>query len=225
MFKSVQALLEKLTATCQPSNAFSASFENFKTKNEAIDLLCKKTESGSKKATIQKKYIREKLIEQTFGVTVMMMDCLSKFDDKELYYKVKCTKDDLQQLPCTQLIAHAKAVLALAHEKQEILADYRLSKAVMNELGTTIGLYEHKLDILQLTSVELSAAHNNLDKLFREANHILTHELDQMIVAFEKSHPEFFNEYLSIRKVVECSSWNNTETRDPHSPSAAGAIE
>jgi hypothetical protein len=225
MFNALQTFLEKLTANCQPSGTFSVSVENFKSKKAAIDLLYNKTETGNKRASMHKKYIGEKLVEQTYGVTVMMMDGFTRYKDKGLYDRVACSKEYLWQLNGASLIDHAREVLDLGREKLFILADYQLSKAVMNELESTINLYEQMLYVPVVATGEIKAVHSSLDTLFAEVHHILTHELDLLMVSFEKTHPDFFNEYLDVCRVVEYHISNEKERRDSFSDIAAVSFE
>jgi len=203
MFIAVLTVLQKFIAAWQSSIAFTDSVNQFKNKKTAIDLLRNKSESGSKGVTEQKKIFHDKLAAQTFEIVQVLMAFYKKTNDSVSFHKVKITKTKLEKSRANKLISVAKNALEMAHSCGRAMADYQITQPILDEFTATLTAYEQFVPSPRTTIVERKVALKDLSNLFKDANLILTEQLDLMMVPYEKTNPDFYKEYMNARKVVQ----------------------
>jgi hypothetical protein len=203
MYKAVLTVLEKFNAVWQSSNSFTDSVNQFKTQKTAIDLLRGKAESGSKGVTEQKEKFHDKLIEQTNSLVMILMALFTKNSDSQSFHKVKIAKSDLERFRENKLIAVAKNTLEMARANLRAMTDYQVTEPILTEFATNLAMFENLSTTPRTTIGVRKVALQEMSELFKKANQILIAQLDLMIVAYEKTNPDFYNEYMSARKVVQ----------------------
>ena len=203
MYKAILTVFANFSSSWESSQAFADSVTSFRNKEAAIESLRSKSESRTNGITKEKEIIQEKLVEQTYGIVVILKAYFTKTNNNVSFSKVNSNKSKLERLRENQLVAAAKDTTNIARENLEALADYKITEPIVNELETTISEFESKLSSPRITIGERKVAIKELEGLFKEINAILSDETDRMIVPYEKTDPDFYNAYMNAREVVK----------------------
>lgn len=102
-----------------------------------------------------------------------------------------------------QVLSRCWAIHALATEQLANLADNGITAAKLNAFKKKIEAFEAVQSKPRNRVNKGRAATQQLEVLFRDANTVLNKRLDKLATQFAESAPEFVNEYLSARVVVD----------------------
>jgi hypothetical protein len=93
--------------------------------------------------------------------------------------------------------------LAQAHASE--LADYGYTPETLAAIGTAIEAFQNLIVKPMETIGARKQKTTNLKQLFASLNSTLFDKLDNLIVLFKDSHPDFYNEYRTARNIIQTS--------------------
>ena len=103
--------------------------------------------------------------------------------------------------------------------KKPELATYDLSLDVKAEFESKLNLFASQKTDVKTGRTDKSSARTSLTDLFHEYDHILL-LLDKAMLKFKKTHPEFYQKYVSARVIIDLGGKHggNDDTPPPENP-------
>jgi hypothetical protein len=123
--------------------------------------------------------------------------------DTDLAVKVKASKSEIHKMNEEDLGTYIHMLVETTNGNLKTLADFGVSKEILTEIKTTMEEYKALIgkprSILNTKYVALDA----VDQLFDEGNVLLRNKMDNMMLLYCESNPDFYNGYERARTIVD----------------------
>jgi hypothetical protein len=203
MYQSVENHCEDNSGIIVANVAFQTAFNIFKTKTAAISATEQQIELPLTGIAAGKKTSKQDLCElasDTASLIYAFAEATGNVVLKdEVDYSLSAllkTKDSLLALRCRNI--HDKGV-----ENKDGLEPYGVTTATLANLQNAIAGYTATAPKPRAALSQRNTLQNNLIRLFKETDAVLKEQMDKLIVAFRKSHPDFYNTYFKLREIPD----------------------
>ena len=159
-----------------------------------------RTKTGVAKDKKQKKHRVSSLALRIGGI---LQSYATAIGDFVLYEKVNYSMTDLMNARDTVTADRCRIILTEARAVENLLGDYNLTPAMVTELSGAIDEYVDVLAAPRIAISEGSVSTRNIAGLFRSSDNILKNKLDKMMLSYETTNPDFFQEYQNARIIVD----------------------
>lgn len=198
-------LLKDLFVSNESITGELPSFSNFVSKfnQNCIEIDNLVAKQGVDKSGLKdnKELRREALIVQTLDVSKRMLAYATVEEIATLKTEAKVTDSELRKLADTKLKARAQGIHALALTNTAGLAPYGITPEVTARLLANINAYDTAIPQPKLGINDAKQNTAKLDALFKDNDGQLK-KTDAVIELVKTSHPDFYNSYKNLRKVV-----------------------
>jgi len=179
------------------------------TKNEIDELIQRIAEKNelanadSKAVTANKENVLEGLIQKVVALSGTLQAYGAITGKSVLAEKVKITRSDIIQARETDVEALVKPVTDTARAELDNLADYGVTEPMVTEAETSTDQFNELIGRPRTIRNQAFAAKSALQELMDTAMDMLNNRLDKLMLQFQFSHPEFYDEYLRARTIVD----------------------
>ena len=178
------------------------------TKNQYDELIQRvvekneKTNPNSKGVTRNKDQALLNLTEKVVSLSGILQAYAAFNNDIVLAGKVKFVKSDLIRARETDIEGLINPFIDIAREKIGDLADFSVTEEGIVELETSLDDFKVLIGQPRTIRNQAFAAMTAVDELFDETNDLLKAKLDKLMIRFEFTNPEFYDEYKRARTIV-----------------------
>jgi len=162
--------------------------------------------------TVNKKNLREALIQQLMPVVAALYVFAQEDDDPELEARVDFEISDLRDMRDTELLDAAQNLIDDGNANIGALGDYGIDAAYMTTTGNALGAYSAVIAKPTTAIVTRSVATANMEQIIRQGQDHLNEKMDKMINLWRFSEPDFFNGYFEARKIRNTTPDSEVET-------------
>ena len=220
MFGSVALACDKAAKIWASLVAFVAAYDKFKNSLERIKEFAQKQAEASKGATEFKKYCRQSMCEAAQVIAGAVHSHATENNDVELAAKVDVSLSSLLTGRDRVSAEKCQSIHRLASEKVADLAEQGVTAAKLKSLQTKIDDYTACLQRPRQIISEVKTATAQLEAEIETADQLLADGLDRLVLQFKDSEPEFYNNYLNARVIVDNASGHDSGEATPQ-PKAA----
>ena len=178
------------------------------TKNQYDELIQRvvekdeKTNPNSKGVTRNKDQALLNLTEKVVSLSGILQAYAAFNNDIVLAGKVKFVKSDLIRARETDIEGLINPFIDIAREKIGELADFSVTEEGIVELETSLDDFKVLIGQPRTIRNQAFAAMTAMDELFDKTNDLLKAKLDKLMIRFEFTNPEFYDEYTRARTIV-----------------------
>ena len=180
-----------------------------------IDVQSKK-QADSSGVSLAKKNALLALGDAAYDVTCAVRAYASDNGNDTLAGQVKFSRSQLVRGADKKVIDLAELIRDAADEHVDQLANYGVTQVKVTALTKKIEAFRQAQPLPRQRKTKSSSATTELKKLFNGARELLNERLDGLVVQYKVSNPEFYNQYVSARTLV------NPATRSKKSGEAEG---
>lgn len=202
MMYSVKNTCEKYQATWTTIAAFAASYNLFAAKFPLIEQNRDAQMLETTGITEDKNNKRLIMVDKAAFMQNRLKSLSNVTNNPELFNSVNYTPTKMKMARDTEIVGICNTILTRATANATALANYGVTAAMITELQTAITNYSATLAKPKTAITQTKTATENLAKLFKETDDILTKRLDLDIELFKVSKPEFYSQYISSRIVI-----------------------
>jgi hypothetical protein len=201
MYMTLDGLLKKNESILQESKAMWALYGRY---NELIKDIHDKSEALN---TVKSGKTDDKLSTQTDLKESMLsvggaLYTLGQNDKQPtLIAKANLKESAIKAMKDNDTVQLAEILLAEALANKEQLADYRVTEEVIAEFQSHLDAYKKARGNRDSSHAESDGLRQSLETLFTETHHLLKHRMDKLMKTYRKTHPEFYAQYESARKL------------------------
>ena len=123
-------------------------------------------------------------------------------NNPELLESIQYSASDLKKARDTDVVGICNTILTKANANAAALVTYGVTAVMITDLQAAITAYSTTLARPKAAKSQTKTATENLVKLFKEADDLLTKRLDLDIELFKTSKPEFYSQYKTARIVT-----------------------
>lgn len=168
----------------------------------AIDVQSKK-QADSSGVSLAKKNALLALGDATYDVARAVRAYAAENGNDVLAGQVKFSRSQLVRGADKTVIDRTELIRDAATEAIDDLADYGVTPAKVTTLTKKIEAFRKAQPMPRQRTGKSSAATKELKKLFKSARELLNERVDGLTVQYKDSNPQFHNQYVSARKIVE----------------------
>jgi len=202
MMYSVKNTCEKYQPTWTTIAAFAASYNLFAAKIPLIEQNRDAQMLEITGITEDKNNKRLIMVDKAAFMQNRLKSLSNATNNPELFNSVNYTPTKMKMARDTEIVGICNTILTRATANATALVNYGVTAAMITELQTTIANYSATLAKPKTAITQTKTATENLAKLFKETDNILTKRLDLDIELFKVSKPEFYSQYISSRIVI-----------------------
>jgi hypothetical protein len=210
MFLSTEQVCADNTAIWTTVPAFGTAFGTFQTGIVGIQNLRVQQETDLKGIAEDKANKQTALISSALGIAKPIVAYANATNNPQLRQEVDYSESDLTRSRDTDVETICTLIHARANTNAAALVAYGVTAPMITDLGTAITDYHPTIAGPRSAIAVRKQQTAAIEQLIKETNEILTGQLDQLIVLFETSAPEFFNSYKNARIIVDLGGGQNT---------------
>ncbi len=128
----------------------------------------------------------------------------------QLRQEVDYSESDLIRSSDSDLEARCTLIKEKAAAHAAALVTYGVTAGMLTALGTALTDYHSVISGPRSAEAVKKQQTAEIELLFKSTDHILKGQLDQLIVLFESTSPEFYGEYKNARIIVDLGGHINT---------------
>lgn len=203
MFSTTQKTLDEYTGIWNQVPV------NVKTKNDydellqRIDTVNEKTDPNSRAITESKDETRANLARKAVVISGILQAFAAYNDDKVLAAKTKLTKTDVQSAREADVEKLITPVINESRAHMSDLGEFMLIEEMIVEVETTLDNFKAQIGQPRFIRNQAFAAISKLDVLFNTTNDLLNNKMDNLMLRYAGSHPEFYEAYQRARTIVD----------------------
>jgi hypothetical protein len=156
--------------------------------------------------TKEKTALKEALVEAALKIASALYAYGFKTENPDIMAKVNFSRSVLLRMEDNALTTTAGEIAAVATASVAELTPYGINANDVDELKAKTAAYEAIIAKPRVAIGEHRVATANLAQTFRQTDMLLTDNLDKLIVLFEKSNPDFYNNYRNARNIINTST-------------------
>lgn len=203
MYYAVQDLCNQYSAIWQANKPFKTVYEQFTAKLPLIAQYRDTQSLNTKGITETKVQKREDLIEKAYFVANRLQSYALQSQNAELLSAINYNQTEFIRYRDSNLTSVCNTVLEKAQANLANLTDYSVNADTLLELQNAIQSYIEQLPKPRTSQASSKTATDNLTQLFLDTSALLRERLDRDIIVFQKSHPDFYTQYKSARRVIQ----------------------
>ena len=203
MYKAVTDLLDANTTKTAAIPALATALNSFKDLVDSISEKNQLKDTAASGKTALKTQLANDLIAVTVPVASALFALGSSNNDPRLKELGDVRKSDLQNLRDTELTDKVTIIKNLADANAAALAAYGVLPAEIAAIYTKSIAYDNSLGDKESSFSTKSSAGSVMSGIFKQADTILTDQLDRMMEKFNSSDQQFYLEYKSAREIKD----------------------
>ena len=201
MYRAVETLMDNNAAKTGPIAALATAITNFKNLIGEIETAEQEKQTATTGKTASKGEAEAVLISEAVTIAAALKALGSVLNDKELLEAGSETKSSLYGTRDTDLITKAQLIHDFANTNAVALADYGITPAMITSLQTRITEFNSALGTREESMALRVAAGAEVEGFFKDADNILTNQMDTIMEVFRESDTQFYNEYKNARVI------------------------
>ncbi len=201
-YQAVDLVLESNQSIWESLPAFATAVGEFTAILPEIQALAQ-TQASREGAANEKAYALAALGDAAFEIGAAVHAYAVTTHDFALEGRVDFSRTFVIAGREAAVLARVRDIHAAATVQLTNLGDYGITQAKLTAFKKKIDAFEAALAKPRQQIVTGSAATQNLQAQFNEADAILSKRLDKLVVQFKTSAPDFFNAYQTARSVVD----------------------
>lgn len=152
--------------------------------------------------TTSKAEAREELTESLLDICGFGVAFAHDIGDNTMLQLMNNSKWAIGRLGQEAFDAFAGKVIKMADDKKLPMADYGLSKAILDEASANHLSYQTAKPLPAETEGKITAINNSIDDLQDKNDRLLEFKLEKLIPTFRKTNSEFVDTFHALNKIV-----------------------
>ncbi len=198
----VKNTCERYQTTWTANAVFAASYNLWVAKIPLIEANRDAQMLETTGVTTDKTAKRNSMTDKTLFMINRMQSYANVVNNPELLASIKYSASDMKKARDTDVVGICNTVLAKASANAAAIAPYGVTAAMITELQAAITAYSATLAKPTAAKSQTKTATENLTKLFKESDELLTKRLDLDIELFRTSKPDFYSQYKTARIII-----------------------
>ena len=220
MYYTVQKVCSANSGVWNGLPAFVAAFGDYETNIGKIENALGAQGKNIKGVSEDKDAVKESMIDKALEVANAVFAYASDNNNLTLKGRVDFSRSELRQERDAFAMQHCQLIQDEAMAIVAALASHGVSDSDLQLLQTRIDAFGDMLAAPRQAITERKGATDEIDKLLRKVDSVLTSKLDKLVEKFRVSNPEFYRLFFDARKIVNIGLRHNPANPTP--PAAPG---
>jgi len=203
MFLNTQESLDANTAKWNGIPILLSVKNNLDELIQRIEVTNEKTQPKSKAVTEDKARVLKALAKKATMLAGTLQAYAAITGNAKLAGEVKLVESDFERARETNVEALVIPVIKYARKELENLTEYNLSEAAVTEVETSLDDFKSLIGQPRTIRNQAFAAKSLMEELFDTTNDLLNSRLDLLMLRFKYTNPEFYDQYIRARTIVD----------------------
>ena len=186
--------------------AFQTAFTNFKAKIAANINTAQLKDTPLTDIVVNKSSSRQTLCGIATDTAGIIFAFASATGNQTLKQEVNFTLYKLLKTCDEQLAPRCQNIHARGIEKKDAMEDYGITTAKLAALQTAINNYAAETPKPRTALSQRKTLTSNLRQIFKDADAILTEQMDKLVSNFKAANPDFVATYETVRIIIDPAS-------------------
>ena len=206
-FKTYSTILDTNPAMTSARNVFGTMLEEL----EQVEMI----QSGHAVGHAELKQKEEaEMIQATVQIAAILYVYALDKDLPDLQKKASVSPSMLKRMSSGALKTACLNILQLAEQHKEVFVDYGSKPEKVDELKKEIDDFVAVISAPRSAIVTRSQATQRMKEIFSDINHLLKNKIDKLMLLFEHSHAEAYQNYKAARIIVDLHKGNKQEVEE-----------
>ena len=170
---------------------------------QRIQDLNEKAGNSSTSAAITKDKLRKSLVDKITLLAGKLYVLGEITENEELKAIGDITRRELHKARETDMDALTRPVIEKCREHTDVLVDYGLTDDQVTETSTTLDSFNALIGKPRNILNQVYAAKSQMDELISEGMDLLNNKLDKLMLMFQHTNPDFYEQYKRARVIVD----------------------
>lgn len=166
--------------------------------------------TNTKGITLAKRDAKKLLAKRTFIISGALRTWAYDIMNKDIYNKVKRPESGIYTLSDTLIMDYVDIVKELVSENFEALAPYGVTQAKLDALEAALKEYKKQQPLPRQASAKKANATIFMRSALAELRELIIGKLDNAMLDYADSDPEFYGEYVKIREIIDPITIHNS---------------
>ncbi|HNW51124.1 MAG TPA: carboxypeptidase-like regulatory domain-containing protein [Prolixibacteraceae bacterium] len=202
MYYAVKEVCENYQSTWSSNAVFAATYNLWVAKIPLIEINRDAQIEQTTGITTDKTAKRLAMAENALFIANRLQSYANVMNNSELLESIKYSASDLKKARDVDIVGICNTILAKANAHAAAIESYGVTLEKITDLQTAITAYSEMLAKPKAAKAQTKTATENLIKLFKETDELLTKRMDLDIELFKASMPEFYSQYKTARIVI-----------------------
>ena len=152
--------------------------------------------------TVDKANKREAMTSKALFIANRLQSYANVSNNPILLNSVKYSTRDLKRARDTDAVGMCQITLNMASDNATNLVTYDVTQEMIIDLQMAIADFTPSLSMPAVTIAMIKTATDNITRLFKEADGLLTNRMDLDIELFKTFYPDFYGAYKTSRNII-----------------------
>jgi hypothetical protein len=203
MYRAVEQHCDNNSSIIEPIPALKNALIRFKAKISEIINLTQLTDLSIAGIVVSKSNRKQTLAQKATDIAGIVFAFASATANEPLKQEVNFKLSKLLGTRDDQLAPRCQNIHDKALENLDALKHYGIEEPQLADLQTAINNYSLTTPKPRLALSQRKTYNANLRRLFKESDEILKEQIDNLVVIFRQSNPDFLADYESNRIIID----------------------
>lgn len=202
MYYAVRTVCEMYQGTWVSNAVFAATYNLWAEKIPLIEINRDAQTLQTSGITTDKTAKRAAMTDQALFIENRIQSYANVTNNPILLASIKYSASDLKKARDTDVVGICNSILANANANASDIEPYGVTAEMITDFQNAIAAYSETLAKPKVAISQTKTATENLRRLFKEADELLTKRMDLDIELFKTALPEFYSQYKTARIII-----------------------
>ena len=202
MYYVVKGICETNNGAWSGNAIFKAGYDLWKAKISGIEENRLKQNTIVSGFTVDKANKREAMTSKALFIANRAQSFANVSNNPILLNSVKFTPSDMIRARDTDVVGMCQIIHTMVSDFTTDLLPFGVIGAMITDLQTAIADFTASLSMPAVMIAMIKRATENIARLLKEADEVLTNRMDLDIELFRKSDPDFYSQYKTSRNII-----------------------
>lgn len=175
-------------------------------------------EADSSGLTKNKVVLKANLIKGILQFSAALRAYAASAKNEELKAKSHYVASDLKKTPDPILYDIGVLLVGLANPIRNDLAKYFVSDTEFTGMNSLLAAFKLAYPQQRVATTESKVSTGNIGEVFKSLDKLLKEEIDELMLPFQFTQPDFYNAYKNARIIVNYSGRGKSKSGTPDGP-------
>jgi len=202
MYYAVKIVNERFQSTWITNTVYAATYNLWVSKLVLIEQNRDAQTLETTGVTTDKNNKRSLMVDKADFIQNRLQSYADVVNNVELLESISYSPTKMKLARDTDIVGICNTILSRANANATAIVAYGVTAAMITELQTAITAYSVALAKPTMAKSQTKNATENLIKLFKETDKLLTKRLDLDIELFKNTKPDFYSQYKTSRIII-----------------------
>ena len=168
--------------------------------------------------TTSKELVKADFISCVLKFSAALRAYATSIKNEDLKAKAHYALSDLKKSPDPILFDIGALLLSLANPIKSELTKYSIGEGEIAEMGALLPAFKLAYPQQRVATTESKMSTDNIDKVYKSTIKLLKDVIDELMLPFQFSQPDFYNTYKNARIIVNYSGRGKGKPDKPEDP-------